>query len=201
VLAQFVLQGGGDAEHAAAGQLQERRGAVVLGEHSDGGLERRDGLQEILLLGIELGELLLANGSGLVQRRLVLGHLLLVVLDLCVEACALGRELFDLVREVLDPGLRIRDGLRLLPVVGRAPAGHLVIDFLIFLGLLFQLRQHVLEQRNDLGHGPVLRIGHVEGQRRGGGHEEGQQQDECGADCHGDYEGGHCSRASLTWGS
>ena len=61
---------------------------------------------KVLLLSVEIRQLLLADGSGL-----VLGDLLRVVLDIRVEARALRNELFDLDDEVLDTGLRVQDGL------------------------------------------------------------------------------------------
>ena len=61
----------------AAGDLRE--GGVVLAEHHDRGLERADGLEHVLLLGVELGELLLADRRRLRQRLLVLRDLRLEV--------------------------------------------------------------------------------------------------------------------------
>ena len=73
----------------------------MLGEHGDGRLQGGDGLEQVLLLRVELSQLLLADGRGLVKGLLVAGDLLLEVLDLGAEAGAAGGELLDLGGEVL----------------------------------------------------------------------------------------------------
>merc|ERR1719327_1005533 len=144
-----------DVDELLRGNLEE---GVVLREHNDRGLERANGLQHVLLLLVELGELLLAHRRGLVQGLLVLRDLRLEVLDLRVELRARRGELLDRGRQVRDVSLRIRDGRGLLLVVGLAPARHLLVSLLILLSFLLKLGLHVLKQVDDLGHGAVLFI-------------------------------------------
>merc|ERR1719482_417248 len=128
-------------------RLQE---LVVLAQHDDRGLQRADRLQHVLLLRVELRKLFLAHRRGLVQSLLVLRDLSLEILDLRVQAGAHRRTLLDGRREGRDAGLRLLDGRRLLLVVRLAPASELLVDFLILLSLLLELRLHVLDEVHDL---------------------------------------------------
>mmetsp|Transcript_105673 Transcript_105673/g.337644 ORF Transcript_105673/g.337644 Transcript_105673/m.337644 type:complete len:203 (+) Transcript_105673:830-1438(+) len=134
----------------------KQRRTLVLPKHNDGRLQRRDGLERILLLGIEICELLLAKSRCRVERRLAGRDLLLKVLDLGVELSRQCSVLFDLSSEVCNPRLRISDRLRLLLVIGGAPARHLVKDLLVLSCFLLELHQHFLEQRYNLRHWATL---------------------------------------------
>merc|ERR1719487_400474 len=129
---------------------------VVLAKNGDGALQRPDRLKDILLLAVELGELLLAEGGSLVQSSLVLRDLRREVLDLRVQARARGRGLLDRRRQVRDVSLRVVDRRRLVLVVGRAPAGDLLEDLLVLLALLLELGGHVLQKVDHLRDGAVL---------------------------------------------
>merc|ERR1719281_1365050 len=155
VLLELVVDDSGHVQERFGRHLSERL-RVVLGEDDDGRLERTDGLEHVLLLLVELGELLLAHRGRLVERLLVLRDFRLKVLDLRVQARAHGRQLLDRRREVGDAGLGLCDGRRLLLVVRLAPARNLFVSLLVLLGLLLELSLHILEQVDDLGHRTVL---------------------------------------------
>mmetsp|Transcript_78270 Transcript_78270/g.175442 ORF Transcript_78270/g.175442 Transcript_78270/m.175442 type:complete len:272 (-) Transcript_78270:212-1027(-) len=160
----LLLERGRDTHHVAVGQL-EQGFSMVLRQHRDGRLQRRDRFHQILLFRIEFRQLLLAERGGLIKGFLVFRLLLFEILDLSVEARAASSELLDLRRELRDARLGVRDRLRLLLVVGLAPACHLVVDRLILLGLLLELLHHVLEQCDHLGDRAVLQSCPSQGDR------------------------------------
>merc|ERR1719428_2524860 len=160
VLLELVVDDSGHVQERFGRHLSERL-RVVLGEHDDRRLERTDGLEHVLLLLVELGELLLAHRGRLVERLLVLRDLRLQVLDLRVQARARGRQLLDRGRQVRDAGLSLCDGRGLFLVVRLAPARNLLVGLLVLLGLLLQLSLHVLQQVDHLRHRAVLCIASI----------------------------------------
>eukprot|EP00401_Gymnodinium_catenatum_P022932 CAMPEP_0117606848 /NCGR_PEP_ID=MMETSP0784-20121206/79921_1 /TAXON_ID=39447 /ORGANISM="" /LENGTH=80 /DNA_ID=CAMNT_0005409937 /DNA_START=203 /DNA_END=445 /DNA_ORIENTATION=+ len=74
----------GKREHVAARHLQQGT-AVVLGKHSDRRFECGDGLEQILLLSIEFGKLLLTDCGRFAEGLLVRCNLGLEVPDLSAE--------------------------------------------------------------------------------------------------------------------
>ena len=77
-------------------------GLVVLAQYRDRGLERADGLEHVLLLGVELRQLLLAQRRRLRQRGLVLRDFLLALLNFGRQLRDCRRVLLDLARVPLD---------------------------------------------------------------------------------------------------
>mmetsp|Transcript_37307 Transcript_37307/g.87369 ORF Transcript_37307/g.87369 Transcript_37307/m.87369 type:complete len:348 (+) Transcript_37307:1058-2101(+) len=178
VLLHLVLEGGGDAEDVATRNLQEGCG-VVLGQHCDGSLQSGDGLQQILLLSIELSQLLLPQGSRLLKGLLVGRALLLQGLDLSVQLRTETGQLLDLAGEVCDACLRLGNCLGLLLVVGLAPARQLLVDLLVLLLLLLQLLRHVLQEVDHLGHGPLLGRSHIKAQGIGSAKKRQKGNEDC----------------------
>merc|ERR1719420_2112196 len=109
--------------------LQERSSRMVLGEHDDGSLQRRDRLKHVFLLGIELCKFFRSKRCCHVQSLLVLCNLLVENLDLSVEASAGRCALFNSCGQIIDVRLRICNCFGLLLVVSLAPACHFFIDF------------------------------------------------------------------------
>mmetsp|Transcript_47736 Transcript_47736/g.117066 ORF Transcript_47736/g.117066 Transcript_47736/m.117066 type:complete len:537 (-) Transcript_47736:2-1612(-) len=136
--------------------IEERGTTIVLGKDSDSRLQSRDGLQGVLLVLIEFSQLFLAVGSGLVQRLLVLLHFNLQVFDFGVQPRAGSGFLLYLIDQPVNAGLSISNGLGLVLVVGLAPASDLVVDLLVFFGLLLELLHHVLQEVDHFGDRSVL---------------------------------------------
>merc|ERR1719446_831331 len=160
VLVELPLQHRSDVEHLLRRHLGE---GVVLAEDGGCRLQRADGLEHVLLLRVELGQLLLADRRRLVKRRLVLRDLGLEVLDLGVEAGAVRGELLNACGERGDLVLSVPDRHRLRLVVRLAPARNFLVDLLVLNGLLLELRLHVLQQVDHLRDRAVLVLA------RGGG--------------------------------
>ena len=119
---ELVLHQHGDVRESDAHfrvHVRLQQGVVLL-QHGDGALQGTDGLQQVLLLAVELGQLLLAQRGGLVQGSLVSGDLLLQVLDLGAQLRRLAAAFLDGGGQLGDALFSLFDGLGLLGIVGLA---------------------------------------------------------------------------------
>merc|ERR1719352_1979729 len=179
VLVELILDQNGNVDEGLRRNLNKLR--VVLPEHGDRALQRPDRLEDVLLLAVELGKLLLAERSSLIQSSLVLRDLRRQVLDLRVQASARGGSLLNGRREVGDETLCVVNRGRLVLVVRLAPAGNLLENLLVLLALLLELGIHIFQEVDDFRHGPVL-LGGLCGSIAGGrcfGSSEQTQKEEC----------------------
>mmetsp|Transcript_21893 Transcript_21893/g.69104 ORF Transcript_21893/g.69104 Transcript_21893/m.69104 type:complete len:262 (+) Transcript_21893:799-1584(+) len=215
-LEQLVPLRQGAEQHLQAGDrrpvgLHEAAPVHALHDH-DGVLRVGDAADEVLLHLAELRGPILADGRGLLQRLCVLGDLDLQVLDRRGELPDAGAAALDLALQLLGPDVRVGDRLRLLLLVGVAPADHLVVHVCLRGLLVLQLRPHLAQQVDHaldrrlllqvagplLLQGPLPRLHpllEAGGPRARGG--EGQRQERCeGPTLH----GGRWAGLGLRWG-
>mmetsp|Transcript_31946 Transcript_31946/g.91653 ORF Transcript_31946/g.91653 Transcript_31946/m.91653 type:complete len:362 (-) Transcript_31946:45-1130(-) len=145
-----------DPQRGDQRSLQLHKGAtVMLREHRDRIPQVVNPLHKVLLLAAELTGLLLADGRCRLQRLRVLGDLVLELADLRAEDAPAGAAALHLSTQLHVLRLRILDGLRLLLLVGVAPAGHLVEHPGLLLRLRLQLGLHRAQQLHDAPDGAL----------------------------------------------
>merc|ERR1719326_1610830 len=149
----FTLGGGearavqhprGDEMRDLNGGRELKEGGVVLRERRHGPVQRRDGRDEVLLVLVELGEVLLAHSVRLPESGVVLRDLVLKRRDLTLELRGLACEAFNVALEALDLRGRGRDRGLFVRAVGVAPARKLVVKLLVSVLLFRELRLHLL---------------------------------------------------------
>mmetsp|Transcript_33572 Transcript_33572/g.85906 ORF Transcript_33572/g.85906 Transcript_33572/m.85906 type:complete len:448 (-) Transcript_33572:4-1347(-) len=198
-LREALLHAIADLEQCRGGALracnQLGRGLLALllqqlhlGQHLDGLLQQASGLLVVRLRLQERLMLLLAVGRGRGERLRVISDVSLQVADLRLQLALLGRGLVDEGGQGLDLGLSVLDRIRLLLVVGLAPAHVLVVGLKVGLGVLLHLHLHLLDEGDHLADGAHVRGdrglprrraaeegGHAHGEDRqvGGGHLRG----------------------------
>jgi hypothetical protein len=145
---------------------------VVLAEHRDRVLHRREGLDDVLLFLVELRALLRADFGRLVQPCGVLPELLLRLGDRRIELPSLPGVLANVGVKLVDTAVRSLNGLRLGLLVRLAPAPHFLEKLGVLLVLGLKLTLHVLEKLDNLADRTLLEIhvGRLKGEQRGRSH-------------------------------
>mmetsp|Transcript_60269 Transcript_60269/g.194067 ORF Transcript_60269/g.194067 Transcript_60269/m.194067 type:complete len:212 (+) Transcript_60269:1874-2509(+) len=159
----LVLHGGIPEDHPQTGNQRlvhlEEASPVHPAEHHQGGPQTLHSLHHLLLILLVVSSRLLTDCCGLLQGFCVFRDLLLQLGDLAHQGAVARTAALSLSPKLCGFCLRLRNGLRLLLLVGLAPAHCLVVRLSLLVCLRLELRFHLAQQLEHPLDGAGLDLG------------------------------------------